>query len=176
MANRQIQAGFTMMELIVVVAIAGILASLAAPAFSSFINSTKQSSITSQLYSDLNRARSEAIKRNSRVLFCKRDATGIGCINGTQYHTSGWLVCYDTNNDDVCDTSTATAPNPIVLHAAPSNMTLVLTRADGTTTPIRFNPNGTQGTAAATLTVTGSWSGSTAQTVNIAATGNIYKH
>lgn len=176
MSTKQIQAGFTMMELMVVVAIAGILASLAAPTFTGFINSTKQSSITSQIYGDLNRARSEAIKRNSRVLFCKRDSNGTGCVNGTQYHTSGWLVCYDTNNDDACDTGSTTTPNPIVLHAAPSNMTLVLTRADGTTTPIRFNPNGTQGTAAATLTITGNWSGSTAQAVNIAATGNIYKH
>jgi prepilin-type N-terminal cleavage/methylation domain-containing protein len=177
MATKQTQTGVTLMELMVVVAIAAILATVAAPSFSDFINNTKQSSTVTQLVSDLNRARSEAIKRNSRILFCKSNSATAptDCINGSQYHTNGWLICYDTDANGICDTSTTALPNPIAVHQAFTNMTLVLTRADATTVPVRFNPNGTQGTAAATFTLTGTWAGATAKIVNIAATGYISK-
>jgi len=184
MKNRTIQIGVTMVELMIVVSIAGVMAAIAAPSFADFIASTRLTSMMSQLTSDLNRARSEAIKRNSRVLFCKRDTTGTGCVNGTLYHTKGWVICYDQDNDDVCDASTATNPNPIAIHDAPSSMTLVLSRADATTVPIHFNPNGTQGTAAAMLTLTlvkpdgtplASTSYATSGVATIAATGNITK-
>ena len=167
------QKGFSLIEMMVVIAIMAIVASIAAPSLVSMINSTKQSTVAAQLATDLNRARSEAIKRNSRVLFCKVDAAGTGCTNGTLYHTSGWIVCYDTNEDDTCDTSTSLAPNPIVVHQKLENMTLTILRGNGTTVPIRFNPNGTQGTSAVTLTLVGTWSGAVSKVLRVIATGNI---
>jgi type IV fimbrial biogenesis protein FimT len=59
--------GFTMPELLAVVAIVAILASVAAPAFSSMIASQRARSASSELYAALARARSEAIKRNTEV-------------------------------------------------------------------------------------------------------------
>lgn len=59
--------GFTMPELLTVVAIVAILASVAAPAFSSMIASARGRSVSSELYASLARARSEAIKRNTEV-------------------------------------------------------------------------------------------------------------
>lgn len=56
-----------MAELLIVVAIVGILASLAAPSFSQFIKSQKIKSMATDLNASLTLARSEAIKRNASV-------------------------------------------------------------------------------------------------------------
>lgn len=61
------QQGFTLAELLIVVAITGILAALAAPAFSDFIKSQKIKSMATDINVSLVRARSEAIKRNRNV-------------------------------------------------------------------------------------------------------------
>lgn len=164
------QTGLTLIELLVVLTIAGVLAAVAAPSFSSLINSMRQTSTMTQLTGDLNRARGEAIKRNQRVLLCVRDSD-TACGAGTNWQ-NGWLVCYDENQDGACDASTATNPNPIVVHPA-LHSTLTLT---GNAAFVRFNPSGTQGTgAAATLALAGTWSGAITSTASVAATGNISK-
>lgn len=166
MRFKQRQAGVTMVELMIVVAIAAILATIAAPSFSDFINNTRLTSIMTQLTGDLNRARSEAIKRNSWVMVCAR-STNTAC--GTNWG-NGWLVCQDIEPDGACDDGTPASPNPITVHPA-LNSTLTLT---GSAASVRFNPSGTQGTGgAATLTLNGTWAGAQAKTASIAATGHI---
>lgn len=164
------QTGLTMVELMIVVAIAGILAAVAAPSFSSLINSMRQTSVMTQITGDLNRARGEAIKRNRRMLMCVRgnDTT---CGAGTDWR-NGWLVCYDEDQDGACDATSATNPNPIVVRPA-INSSLTLT---GSAAFIRFNPSGTQGAGGvATLQLGGTWSGASTITASVAATGNISK-
>ena len=162
------QGGFTLVELLVVIAIAAILASLAAPSFVSLMNSTRQGSAQSQLLADLNRARSEAIKRNSRVLLCNT-SDGAACTALTNW-SAGWLVCFDADGNDACDSTSATNPNPIVRRGA-LDTSLTLTAS---ATPVRFNPNGTQGGGGAvTLALAGSWDGAQTKTLTVSATGNI---
>ena len=67
---KRYHAGVTLVELMIVVVIAAILASIAAPSFISMIRDMRLSSASSQLFADLNIAKSEAIKRNARVLVC----------------------------------------------------------------------------------------------------------
>lgn len=166
MRFKQRQAGVTMVELMIVVAIAAILATIAAPSFSDFINNTRLTSMMTQLTGDLSRARSEAIKRNSWVMVCAR-STNTAC--GTDWN-NGWLVCQDSEPDNACDTGTTANPNPIAVHPA-LNPNLTLT---GSAAFVRFNPSGTQGTGgAATLTLDGTWASAQAKTASIAATGHI---
>lgn len=166
--TKQTSAGVTLIELLVVIVIAGIFALIGAPAFTTYINNTTQATTMTQLVSDLNRARSEAIKRNRRVVVCGR-ATDTTCGNSTNWQ-NGWLVCYDEDDDNACDAETATDPNPIVIHA-PLKSTLTLTALAAS---IHFNPSGTQGAAGTTtLTLSGNWTGATNRVASIAATGNI---
>ena len=154
-ANSQAQTGITLVELLIVIAIAAILASLAGPSFSDFINRTRQSSVVSQLVSDLNRARSEAIKRNTPVLLCVR-STDSACGTTTNWQ-NGWLICVGST---ACTT-------PLSVHAAlPATLTL-----NGDDSKVQFRPNGSSGLGAVTLTAGGT--GLADKIVRISVTGNI---
>ena len=60
-------AGFTLTELMTVLAIIAVLSAVAAPSFGSLIASQRAKGATSDLFTALTRARSEAIKRNTEV-------------------------------------------------------------------------------------------------------------
>jgi type IV fimbrial biogenesis protein FimT len=77
--------GFTILELMVTVAIAGILVAIAMPNFTSTIKSNRLTTINNDLVSALNLARSEAVKRNQQVVV-RRDAAG---------WQKGWQVFVD---------------------------------------------------------------------------------
>lgn len=163
------QAGVTMIELMVVVLIAAILAAMAVPSFSSFIQNTRLTSTMTQLTSELNRARSEAIKRNTRVLVCVRGSdTDCGAITSWQ---NGWLVCYDGNTNGQCDIAPTDGsnPNPIVVHQA-INSKLTLSSPAAV---IWFNPNGTANAASTLVMCCKSGYTPNASSAVIAATGFI---
>ncbi|MGJ8668457.1 MAG: GspH/FimT family pseudopilin [Oceanococcus sp.] len=69
MVIQQQQAGFTLAELMIVVAISAILTSLAAPSFRELIVNTRLQAATSDMQAGLLLARSEAVKRNAQVRF-----------------------------------------------------------------------------------------------------------
>ncbi len=169
--RRRAVAGMTLVEIIVVLCIAGVLMGIGLPAFTSVQNSLRVQSTASLLQSDLAAARAEAIKRNQRVLMCV--PTSGACGTSTNWG-SGWWICYDADSDGACDTPPASGknPNPIVQRTAPSSAITVT----GPNAPIRFNANGTQGAVgAATATITITPPSGTAKTVSVAATGNITK-
>lgn len=163
------QTGFTLVELMIVIVIAAILVTLAGPSFSDFLNNTRQNSAQSQLLADLNRARSEAIKRNARILVCSANAAGTGCANTTGW-SGGWLVCRDVDADGACDATSATDPNPIVLRGA-LNSSLSLT---STANIVRFNSIGTAG-AEVTLSLAGDWEGAQTKTLVVKVTGSLVR-
>ena len=99
-------SGFTLLELMVVLAIVAILATLAAPSFSQLIKSSAISSAVNIFMSDMRYARSESIRRGGRVVLCRRDAPEAlapGCSSGSgageKGWVSGWIVFFDTDND-----------------------------------------------------------------------------
>jgi type IV fimbrial biogenesis protein FimT len=97
--NRQI--GFTLVELMVTVAIAAIVLTLGVPAFQETINSSRLTSTANEFVTALNLARSEAVKRSVRVTVCK-SADGATCAAGGGYE-QGWIVFVDPNNNATVD-------------------------------------------------------------------------
>lgn len=157
--------GFTTYELLIAVAISAILMTVAAPSLRDFANESRLSSVSSQLASDLNFGRLEAIKRNARVLVCAKDAATNSCSTSNNWQ-NGWIVCYDADNNDACDPATATDPNPMKVTGTVASNLVVTASARF----VRFNPVGTAN-GSATVRLTGTWSGSTARTATVAGTG-----
>jgi type IV fimbrial biogenesis protein FimT len=99
------QQGFTLVEVLTVIAIAGILLGVAAPGLRQAADALRLRAATSQLLSELNHARAEAIRRNARVVVCKsRDLET--CAEQGEWD-QGWIVFHDVNNNAVRDAGEA---------------------------------------------------------------------
>lgn len=159
--------GFTLLESLIVVAIAAILATIAVPSLRSILSSVRQNSALALVLGDLNQARGEAIKRNARVLMCVRNPDGTQCGTSTNWQ-AGWVICVAGAITDQCSDF-----NPMTVRPA-LDATLTL---NASAAAIRFNANSSQGVdgTAATLTVSGTGSSPTTRTVSVAGTGNISK-
>lgn len=98
------QSGFTLIELMIVILIAGILLAIALPSFRDSIDRNRLRSITDTLYGDLQFAKSEAIKRNQPMTV---DFTTSG--GGTTWCYGFRLGSGATCDCTVTDTSAANA-------------------------------------------------------------------
>lgn len=93
--------GFTMIELMVTIGILAILTMVAIPSFTSVLINYRLTSISNTFLASAQLARSEAIKRNSRVTMCK-SADGTTCVitGGWQ---QGWILFQDIDNNALRD-------------------------------------------------------------------------
>lgn len=85
--------GFSLIELMVVIAIAAVLAGLAVPSFQGLIASSNLTSATNDLVATLARAKSDAIRRGNRVTVCM-SSDGANCTT-TGTWTQGWIMFND---------------------------------------------------------------------------------
>ena len=98
--------GFTLMEMLVVVAIGGILAAVAAPSLVSVIESNRRTTISNQLMEDLVLARRQAIALSTSVALCGSDSTEPDtCTDGTDW-SNGWYT-YIGSSDGLTPASAA---------------------------------------------------------------------
>jgi type IV fimbrial biogenesis protein FimT len=119
--------GFTLIEVLVVIAILGVLAALAGPSFTPTIERWRVRQAVESLTSTIYYARSEAIKRGGRVLIQKLPNNTNGCTTASsnQDWDCGWFVCEDTDDNNTCNNS-----EPVLQrYDAPAN--LQITRTGG---------------------------------------------
>jgi len=101
--------GFTLVELMVTIGILAVLVAVAIPSFNSALISYRLTSISNTFVASAQLARSEAIKRNSKVTMCK-SADGLTCT-ATGDWQQGWILYQDVNNNGVLN-----APDDVVIH------------------------------------------------------------
>jgi len=130
--------GFTLIELMVSIAVLAILLGIAAPSFRSMTASSDLRGVSNELITTLAQARSEAIKRGGRVTVCM-SADGAACI-ATGGWEQGWIMFADNTHSGTTASIDTGPPADTVLRVFPStssnivingNMTYVSYSADG---------------------------------------------
>ena len=97
--------GFTLVELLVVLAVGAILLAIAIPSYAFLVNSSRLAAVTNDLVTALHLARSEAIKRGMRVTVCKTSnaMAATPACDTTASWQQGWLVFADGGTKGVID-------------------------------------------------------------------------
>jgi len=100
--------GFTLVELMVTVAIIGIVTSLGVPNFLEMMRQNSATSLANELASSLNLARSEAIKRGTQVTVCKSAniTNSSPTCSTTANWQDGWLIFVDKGTSGTYDNAT----------------------------------------------------------------------
>ena len=89
----KINKGFTLIELVITVTVAGVLAAIAIPNFSAVIASSQLSTNANELITSLNLAKSEAVKRGQQVTMARQGTTA-GVWEG------GWIIFVDADSSN----------------------------------------------------------------------------
>lgn len=101
--------GFTVIELVVTLAVAAIVVSFAVPSFQSVVNGNKLAAAANEYMASLQAARMEAIRLGQRAGVCFSTKTNQGedatCSNA---NVDGWITFVDSNGDGDFDKGTDT--------------------------------------------------------------------
>jgi len=99
--NHKRTSGFTLIELMVTLAVAAILVTVAIPGFRSLIQNNRAATQANELLTAFTLARSEALKRSSQVSVCS--STDQATCAGDPNWATGWIVFADDDGDGTMD-------------------------------------------------------------------------
>lgn len=96
----QSERGFTLVELMTILAVVGVLLTVATPALQQFSNNSRQTGAVNDFISSMHIARNTAITTNARVTMCA-SAGGTACE--LVAWNQGWIVFTDQNSNRLVD-------------------------------------------------------------------------
>jgi type IV fimbrial biogenesis protein FimT len=146
--SRSLRArGFTLYELMLVLAIAGVLIGIGAPGLTQFVRSNQLTSAANDLLAAIHVARAESVKRRlpTRMCFSADPSAEFPACDGNG--TQGWVVWVDDANPDVTagadGNGAVNTGEPIVLrHAALPNTLRLVTKPTGNLGYVAFQDTG----------------------------------
>jgi type IV fimbrial biogenesis protein FimT len=163
--------GFTLLELMVAVAVLGILLGVGVPAFREMMAANRLTSMVNEIVTAFTVARSEARKRGIPVTLCAANAQQDGCEDTAEWN-DGWIVFTDDigtpgvvdDDDEVLQVFPAPPAGFAVTATLPTTMSYVRFQRSGAPDP----------PSARTLKLTRpDCSGSKARQISIASMGRV---
>lgn len=138
--------GFTLIELIVAIAMAAILLTIAVPSFNELIKNTRIASSANELLASLQHARSEAATRKETIALCTSSegmsSATPGCNSAIDW-SDGWIIFIDRNNDGTRNTASDSTESVIKVHEAMEGGNLSAIGETSVAHNIRFYADGT---------------------------------
>jgi type IV fimbrial biogenesis protein FimT len=133
--------GFTVNELLVVLALIAVIMGLAVPSFARMASAAAITSGVNQFLADVRFARSEAIRRGGGVVLClsenpESDLATCAPSPGAPGWATGWIVFHDRNGDG----NRTTGEDLLRVHGRSAGIESIAT--DGTPTQLRFSAIG----------------------------------
>jgi len=172
------QSGFTLIELIVVMAVAAILLGVGVPSFTSAIKNSRQSSTYQSIVGALYLARSEAVKRSNMITVCARKSA-TACDTSADWK-QGWIVFNEMpqlgNEIGRIDPGEAVlalyeeVKNDVVVEGMPRGTNNTLTQHF-----IQYGPQGFSNWRGGTIVICDDRKEKKAKAMNIVPTGDIRK-
>jgi len=127
--------GFSLVEVIVTMAIAAIVLTVGVPSFQSYTQNNRQTIAINELATALQLARSSAITHRMRAVVCK-SSDGANCTTMGTW-TQGWIVFTDADNNNTFDAG----ENILRVHG-PVQGNVTISGNANTADLIVFNPQG----------------------------------
>lgn len=127
--------GFTVIELLATVTIAAILAAVAAPSMREMTANARLKGHNGALQESLMLARTEAIKRNARVVVCRSSDQASCAISGDWQQ--GWIVFVDAD-----DSATVDSGEGILQKIAPLSGSFILKASGNVTEYVSYTGTG----------------------------------
>jgi len=126
--GHRVRRGFSLVELMVTVAVLGLLMTLAVPSFSEWIQNSRIRTAAESIQNGVQLARAEAVRRNTRIEFA---LVGTG---------GGWVVRLAGGGETIQERSGGEGAGGVVLSTVPADATTVvfdgLGRADTRDNPL----------------------------------------
>jgi len=159
--NLRHQSGVSMIELLVTVSIAAVLAAIAVPNMSGLMADARLSSQTDLLIATLNGARLEAVRQRANIKLCPaaNANSDTACSTTVADWSKGWLVMRVSDS--------------VILQRVTAKAGFTMTPNPATTGNVTFNA--TIGGSTATTSFDLCVSGRQKQTVSISASGRVGK-
>lgn len=156
--------GFSLIELMVTIAVLAIIASIAAPALGTFVSRSAMRGISADFTLAMQQARSEAINRNMCVSMCMSSDASLSppkCTTSGDEWGIGWIVFLNPS----CDTSITTANPKTGIN--PLETVVLVHEASASRYALQ---NGNSGTRSITFSARGNTRSSTGASFNLVDT------
>jgi type IV fimbrial biogenesis protein FimT len=137
MRETTLTSGFTMMEMVILMAVIAILAALALPNASNYIDNNRLNAAAADMVVTMQTARSEAVGRNVAVTICAATGTGTACRPDGHRWELGWLMFVDSDADRKVD-----GGEEVIQYHQALNKNLTLRGSSEINKPITFFPSG----------------------------------
>lgn len=139
--NKTTQSGFTLYELMIAVAIVGVVLAIGVPNMRAYSQNSNMTATANDLHAALHMARSEAPRAKSNITVCaSTDALAAATCSGGNDWDDGFIVFVDTDGNAVRDTSTGTTETVLRVNGpAKDGVTL---NVENNATYFMFGPSG----------------------------------